>query len=346
MKHILFTFSILFLTLSSGLAQDVPEVQQSLITKITATWCPNCGGWGWTFFDNLYDDNADKAVLIAAHYSGELQTSVSSDFATNFGVNYQPFFILGNENQNVSAGNAATKRMEIENAVDNNYLSDPIANAGLIVSKNGNSLSVQTKTRFFQNASGDYYLGVYVIEDGVVNYQANQGNDAVHKKVMRASMSDSSFGELIASGSISADTEFTKEYSIDISSWNENNLEIATILWKKEGNTYYFVNTNSTTELSTVGITEISEEIVDFDVYPTVTKDVVNISLDIKEEIDDVYLDLIDPTGRVIKSIFNGEAVISKQNFELSKSTVGSNGLYFIMLRSGKAVSTKKVVFQ
>ena len=110
MKHIIFTISILVSSLTIGFSQDVPEVQQSLITKITATWCPNCGGWGWTFFENIYDDNADKALLIAAHYSGELQTSVSSDFADNFNISYQPFFILGNENQNVNGETVSWRR--------------------------------------------------------------------------------------------------------------------------------------------------------------------------------------------------------------------------------------------
>jgi hypothetical protein len=346
MKHIIFTISILVSSLTIGFSQDVPEVQQSLITKITATWCPNCGGWGWTFFENIYEDNADKALLIAAHYSGELQTSVSSDFADNFNISYQPFFILGNENQNVNSGNVSAKRTEIKNAVDNNYTTSPLVNAGLTVFKNGNTLNVQTKTRFFQDASGEYYLGVYVIEDGVVEEQVGQGDDAVHKKVMRASMSDSSFGELISSGSVSTGAEFTKDYSIDIIGWNENNLEIATILWKKEGDTYIFVNTHSTTEFSTVGVSEISEKEVVFDAYPTMSTDAITVNLDIKENIGDIQLELIDQTGQKIKTIYSGEAVIGQQTFELHKSMVKSNGLYFISLRSGTAVSTKSVIFQ
>ena len=59
MKHIIFTISILVSSLTIGFSQDVPEVQQSLITKITATWCPSCGGWGWTFFENILADNDD-----------------------------------------------------------------------------------------------------------------------------------------------------------------------------------------------------------------------------------------------------------------------------------------------
>ena len=346
MKHIIFTISILVSSLTIGFSQDVPEVQQSLITQITATWCPNCGGWGWTFFENIYDDNEDKALLIAAHYSGELQTSVSSDFADNFNISYQPFFILGNENQNVNGGNASAKRTEIKNAVDNSYTTAPVVNAGLTVFKNGNTLNVQTKTRFFQDATGEYYLGVYVIEDGVVNYQANQGNDAVHKKVMRASMSDSSFGELISSGSVNSGAEFTKDYSIDINGWNENKLEIATILWRKEGDTYFFVNTHSTTEFSTVGISEISEKEVVFEAFPTVTNDVITVNLDIKENIGDLQLELIDQSGQKIKTIYSGEAVIGQQTFELNKAMVNSNGLYFITLRSGEAVTTKSVIFQ
>ncbi len=346
MKRILFTITIVLFYLNAIISQDVPEIQKSLITKITATWCPNCGSWGWTFFENIYEDNADKALIIAAHYSGELQTTVAADFATNFNVNYQPYFIVGNENQNVTSINVTAKRAVVQNLVDNNYELSPVVNAGLVVTKNGNTLDVQTKTRFFQNTDGEYYLGVYVIEDGVVNYQTNQGDDAVHKNVLRAGMSGSSFGELISIGSVSAETEITKDYSIDIIGWNENNLEIATILWKKEGSSYIYENSNSTTEITTVGVPIIPENEISFKIYPTVTESNAMVELDLKNGQADIQLELFDATGKKLTTIFEGSAASGIQTFEINKSMVNSNGLYFLMLRSGKSVSIKKIIFQ
>ncbi len=345
-KNTTIILTILLFYLNGIFAQDVPEIQQSLITKITATWCPNCGSWGWDFYEDIYADNADKALIITAHRSGDLQSDVGVDFTSNFGVNYQPFFIVNNENQNVNSTNTASKRSAIQNLVNNNYSLSPIANAGLQVTKDGNSLIVQTKTRFFQNAMGEYYLGVYVIEDGVINFQQGIGNDAVHKNVMRASMSSSSFGELIANGNIDADSEFDKEFSIQLGNWNVNNLEIATIIWKKEGNTYQFVNAHSTHEIMTVGISNIAEDNISFNVYPNVTSTTATIELQFKDGPSDIQLELFDSFGKKISTIFEGETANGTYIFELNKSSINTKGLYFIMLSLKNSISTRKLIFQ
>ncbi len=346
MNRIFFTIVLVLFSLSASISQDVPEIQKSLITKITATWCPHCGGWAWTFFDNIFADNADKALIIKANYSGDLQNTTAANFATNFNTNYQPYFIVGNENQNVTSSNVSSKRTAIQNLVNSNYNLSPVVNAGLQVVKNGNTLEVQTKTRFFQNTTGEYYIGVYVIENGVINNQTGQGSNAVHKNVLRASMSSSSFGELISSGSIDADTEFDNAYSIEIDNWNVNNLEIATIIWEKVGDTYEFVNTHSTTELTTVGVSVIPDDEISFKVYPTVTNSIATIELNFKNENSKVQLELTDVSGKHIATIFEGNAASGVQTFEIQRSLVNTNGLYFLVLRSENAVSTKKIIFK
>lgn len=346
MSRFVFTIAILLFSLNTLRSQEVQEIQKSLITKITATWCPNCGGWGWTFFDSIFVDNAAKALIIKANYSGELQNPTAADFATNFNTNYQPYFIVGNENQNVTSTNTAAKRTTIKNLVDNNYATPPVVNAGLEVTKNGDFLNVQTKTRFFQNTEGEYYLGIYVIEDGVINFQQNQGNDAVHKNVLRASMSSGSFGELITSGIISSGSEFDKPYSILLGNWNLNNLEIAAIIWKKVGNTFEFVNTHSTTEISTVGIASIPEDEIGFHVFPTITAGNVTIELNLKNENTAIQLELADLSGKKLATIFEGNAGARLRTFEINRTMAGASGLYFIVLRHGNAVSTKKIIFQ
>jgi hypothetical protein len=58
--YILLTF-VFFINLLQG--QDVPETQQSLISKVTATWCINCGTWGWSLYEGLEQDNAGSNFL-------------------------------------------------------------------------------------------------------------------------------------------------------------------------------------------------------------------------------------------------------------------------------------------
>ena len=345
-KQLFFTLTITIFTLINISAQTVPNTQQAMITKITATWCPNCGGWGWDFYNNIYSDNADKALMLQANYSGELQNQVSQDFAQNFNVNYQPYFILGNTNQNVTSSNAASKRTIIKTQVDSIFDATPIANSGLLAELDGNTLNVTVRTRFFQETIGEYYLGVYVIEDGVVNFQQNQGDNAVHKNVLRTSMTNESFGVFLDDGVVEEFSEFLNEFSIQLGDWNVNNLEIAAIIWKKEGAAYTYINSNSTTELGTVGVTLIPEDEIGFDVYPTVSNSKITIAVDLKNDVNDVKLELFDPSGKKLETIFEGRSTSGLKTFELDKSMVNSNGLYFLMLHSGDKVSTKKVIFQ
>ena len=345
-KHILFALTIILFSFNAVEAQTVPNRQQSLITKITASWCPNCGGWGWDFYENIYADNSNKALMIKAHYSGDLENQVAQDFAANFNVNYQPYFILGNDNQNVTPSNASSKRNSIKTMVDDIYLTSPIVNTGLIVEKNGNTLNVATKTHFFQQTQGEYYLGVYVIESGIVSFQQGIGNNAVHNNVIRASFSDNSFGELLDDGTITESSEYLHDFSIDLGSWNIVDLEIAIIIWQKVGDSYQYVNSSSTSEIGTVGVTSISEDEISFNVLPTITNSNATIELNLKNGQSNIQLELVDPSGKRLATIFEGRAVAGVQTFDVNKSLVKSEGLYFIVLRSGDSVSTKKIIFQ
>ncbi len=344
-RILLTLISILFF-LNAATAQDAPQIQQSLITKITATWCPNCGGWAWPFFKDIYTDNKDKALVIAAHRSGDLQNIVATSFESNFNVNYQPFFIVGNVNQNVTPGNAAARRTSIKNLVDANYLMEPVVNAGLSVSKNGNMLHVQTKTRFFQNADGEYYLGVYVIEDGVINAQVGQGDNAVHTNVLRAGMSSNSFGELLVNGSVSEGAEFENQFSIQIGNWNEDNLIIGAIIWKKNGASYEFVNTNFTDDISTTGIATIPEDEINFRIFPSPASGSATIELSVNNASETIQLELTDISGKRLKTIFEGNPGVGVHTFEVDRTSAGASGVYFVMLRRGNAVATKRIVFQ
>jgi len=124
------TLFLLFCGINSAmLAQDVPEKQQALITKIAADWCSPCGTWGWTMFENLIQDNDANAVLITAHHSGNLVTQTSSAFADNLNHISQPRFYLGNQDQAINSISIESKRQSIKEAVDNLATQAPIVNA-------------------------------------------------------------------------------------------------------------------------------------------------------------------------------------------------------------------------
>ena len=340
----------LFFGLFSLSAQEVPEVQKTLVSKISADWCTPCGTWGWDFFHDLIEDNDEQAVLMAVHHSGGLETPTSDAFATNFNIFGQPRFFLVNADQLVSSGNSALKRAEIKTAIEAGAAISPLANAVLIATLDGDQLMVNTKTRFFQNAEGEYYIGVYIIDDGYVGFQATRGNNAEHERVLRVGLSDNHFGELIMNGSIASGQEFDHSFSTTLdSNWDTEKLEVAIIIWEKEGNTYNFINTHSTTEFETATSTEGlfgSNNFLNMSVQPNISDVQVNVRLDLPASANNLELQLVNLQGQIVRSVFRGSLTAGEHQFEINRAELGLSGMYFIIAKHEQEVITEKVYFQ
>ena len=337
---------ILFFS-NSFFAQDVPEVQRPLVTKIAATWCPPCGGWGWTFFEDLVIDNEEKATMIVAHHDGQLVTIAGDAFSSNFNSPYQPYFYVYNDDVGASSSNAAAKRTEVKDMVDVEAAKSPIANTGMILNLYDVQLQIITKTKFFQAASGEYYLGIYAVENEVVNFQQGQGNNAIHEKVLRGSLIDDTFGELISSGNIDAGSEFGKVYNIELdANWNTDHLEIVTIIWKKEGDTYVATNTNLSTDfVPLVGNENVLLQDASMKVLPNVISNQAIINIELEKELKDATVELIDLDGKTVANIFQGNLPLGNSNFNIEQNLVPAQGMYFVVLKSNQKVITKKVIF-
>ncbi|MEK7257887.1 MAG: Omp28-related outer membrane protein, partial [Bacteroidota bacterium] len=243
MKKTTSTILLLSFFIFQAAAQQIEAVQRSLITKRTATWCPPCGAWGWTMFDNLIADNQDKAVFFAAHFGTSLlANTVGEELTDNFGAAYQPVFYLDEVNQNATSGNAASTRTAIKTKVDDAFAAEPIANSTFKPTWQNGQIKVDASVKFFQATEGDFYLGVYLVEDNVLEYQASIGNNAVHHQVLQASFSTSTWGEPLANGSVEADATFTKSFSLEAEDPATHDYEVVGVIWKKVGSKYQVVN--------------------------------------------------------------------------------------------------------
>jgi len=75
----LFSALLLVMLVGVGFAQ-VSTDQNTVITKVSADWCPNCGGWAWPVFEDMRSAMADKnAIFVLAHRDGGLKNDVSFD---------------------------------------------------------------------------------------------------------------------------------------------------------------------------------------------------------------------------------------------------------------------------
>lgn len=339
-------------------AQDitVPVANRPLITKRTASWCPLCGSWGWTLFRGLLDDNSDNALLIASHYSGEYQNPVAIAFSNNFGGFGQPTFFVNNENQNATSGTAAAVRATVKTGVQNINAQAPEAQSGILAEVDDNyTLTARAKTRFFEATEGEYYLGLYLIERNFFAYQAGQGNNAHHKQVLRLSFNGEPYGELIANGNIAAGTEADISHTIGIADMGEagiteteglysDNFEVAAIIWKKVGNSYQVVNTNSA-DVEILSAVKDLRQLQAFEAWPAPAGQVINARVELSDPLPNAQLALFGADGSLVRMLFEGNLQEGPHNFVVERGGL-SAGLYYLRLSSADRMAGRTVIFK
>ena len=344
---------LLFIALSSAslfAQQSVPEVQKTMITKVTATWCPPCGGWGWDLFSDLVDDNSSSAVLIAGHYAGsDLQTTAGNEIADNFGVSGQPSFYLGNARQSATQGTSATARNTIKSEVDAALASSPVVNATVYATAfdGAANYSFETKVEFFQATSGEYSLAVYAVEDGVINRQTSRGNDAVHKRVMRGNIDgQTTFGEVFQTGAALPGDTYSSTFNFEFpGEWNTSNISLVSVLWLKNGDTYEFVNANQIVQedWEFVSSTNNALSASDYRVTGFSESGILTTTLDFAAGAQNVQLSLIDESGRLLASRSLGDTPSGKTQVVWEDLNL-QTGLVVVRLRTEDGERTVKVM--
>lgn len=204
--------------------------QWGLAINYTATWCGPCGSWGSPLIHEL--SQVDEVVAITVHsandpmFNSALYKSFNADRPSGDII---PSFWIGDEkSQELNTMNSLLQQI-------------PVAGIGIESSQTESSITIKTKTEFFMAGSGQYYLSVLILEDGINgsesagNYKQNGVADPVNYKhdfVLRASsVNNNVYGEELISnpekGSI-----VDKEYEIVLNpGWDQHVYPVA-ILWQ------------------------------------------------------------------------------------------------------------------
>ena len=212
-----------------------------------------------------------------------------------------------------------------------------------------NIITVNTKTQFFQSASGEYYLSLFFVTKSVIAYQASQGNNANHKNVLVTELGGNTFGELIAQGDMAVDATFDKSYTLQPADLGElENVKFVTVLWKKEGDNYHLVNTNFTDDITEQMVSSLDETASNsgFVVRPNIINNAAQIELALTEQVTQAEVILFDVMGKKVKTLFSGQLDAGVQQLEVKRSDVGSSGIYFVQLRANGQQWARKVVFE
>jgi len=345
MKRIFTLFLAIIMTITIQ-AQIVPEEQQSLITKVTATWCGNCGTWGWSFYEDISADNDDKALMMKAHYSGDLQNSIGQEMGTNFNITGQPRFFVNNTDQNITPSNTTTKRTEVANAVNDIASQTPIVNAAVDVTITVGEINFEVKTKFFAATSGEYYTNVYIVEDNVIANQSGQstGANTSHQDVVRGAVDANTFGQLVVDGSAGMNMEVNHSYVIQTDpTWDIENLEFIAVVWSKSEGVYSFENGSSSTNVVISSTEDIADEI-DLSVKPTLLEDETTVSLTLEEQTD-LSINLYDLNGKVVRQIQQGNLPTGNHQFTIQKDNLAA-GMYIVNIQTAKGIATKKIIVQ
>ena len=223
--------------------------QRAVVVYQGATWCPPCGTNGEPAKAHIESTHGSDVALISVQAGDAI--SGSSDFGPVFGDVFAtlagstgiPHIFYSSHGYTFSddgfSSSESTNNSWTDAAINSMLSKTPEAGVGAFASISGNTITVKTKTKF-TSATGQRWIGVYLVEDGVMASQSlvtGGPTSLEHNNVLRASATGST-GDL---GTVSLGTSFTANQTVEgsytitaNSTWNKDKLQVVVVLW--EGN--------------------------------------------------------------------------------------------------------------
>jgi hypothetical protein len=308
-------FAVLFFMLSSILvfAQSSSTTQKTLITKRTATWCPNCGTWGWDMAKGVEALRNENAILIRAHYSGILESKVANDITENFDAIYQPEFFINEERQNVGSSTWSAQLPVFDEIIDENAKQEANVSFTIFSTFEDNKISTEISVDVMKALDGEYFLAAYLIEDSIEANQASLSSTAIHNSVLRASFTEDSFGEMIIDGSaeLGFKAELDETMEVEGDDVGGRLFRVLAVVWKKVGTQYQVENVHESTVSEFSSVSNMPVRQSDFRIYQTGEKVVVEDIGGRNQAITN--LDIFTISGSRIQS----QAIINKNQSEI-----------------------------
>lgn len=334
----LFLFKI-----ESLISQPIPEKRNyALIHKQTATWCKYCGSWGWELQDSLEKNYKDIALVISLHANNSgLQNTLTKAWNDNFSVsNSIPcWYANGIDQTKWSSGNVYGYKIRENIKMEVNKFSSAtvVASSSFKYNFNGDSISVISNVKFFQNTTGEYYLGVYLFEDSVLFKQTTLNGEEIksHNNLLRYSLNDSPFGSQIFDGTIQNNAVYKLQfpnYYIDPKKVISKYSYLASIIWKKVNGKYLFVNSNKLTGYLNRTLTDVSDNKVDENIVKLQSNpldNIITLEFNAKESFINSNVSIFNLNGEML--VYEKLNIIYPgTNIHEIKTDVLSQGIYLI----------------
>ena len=340
MKKALLLCGFMFIGLFSQ--AQVSDEQYSLVTKISADWCPNCGNWAWDAFEDMRSTLEDKKVIfVLAHHTGGLENSVSGPWCENLENQYQPEFFLNNDFQNMNGNTAASVTASMGEQID--LLADLGTFAGVegkgYTTSDENKLFADVSVEFFSEIEGEYFLGVYTIQNNILWNQSGQGM-VMQPRLLTGSFTEDWYGMPINGTTGQQDFTFEMARPSDFDAEN-GNTEILTVIWNKLPSGQYLVfNANVNNEIESVSSNdEVEVKLSGIKTYLQEEE----LILSLKEvNLDVLQVNIVDVVGKsILKKQFN-QNDLQASNLSLDVSQLNT-GFYFVQMESKNSKWTTKI---
>lgn len=329
----LLTFIAVILSVGATTAQ-----KRAVMSKVTATWCPRCGDYGWDIMETLkadYNQNGDDALVLGVHYSGNLQSPVATWMASNLRASGQPQFFVSNENFFVTAANWESKVDEIKDGIATYVNSQTsIAKATIqtydVIADNGDfNINVEVSQ---EDTPDDLFLGVYIYENDVLEVQAGQSGMVNHPNVLREVLATENFGDQIATAGDQGTGDQTYNYTWSPNAdYNIDNVGVLAIVWRKQGDNYVM---DYSTAVSTFSSVTSDVEELDPSIF-SITQDMASIQIQ-ADNANQYNVDLYNSAGQLIKqTTFSNRIIIPSSDL--------NTGIYILTLTDGDKRLTQKI---
>ncbi|MEM1120858.1 MAG: Omp28-related outer membrane protein [Bacteroidota bacterium] len=342
MKSVYVLLTAFLFVANSLTAQRIPP-NKLVILKATSTECNVCGLRAWDEFKDVVEKYERDHVVMAVHPFdiSKLYSRTAEELVNNMPTFFGTPSLYTNEETHFNFWFDG-----IRDAIDPWQARRVTAHPEIDFQINGNELTAEVNTQFLFSTNRPHYVAVYLVEDKIKEFQDNRGPEDLHSKILRTHLGESTFGTLLSESNIEANQQFTNTFSMELDpEWKPENLEVATIIWERRGETYHIVNANKAATASfSTSINILEKAKVQLAVQPTMISDIATIQLDLPTAQADLNIRIVNTLGQTIQTIFTGNLPQGTTTFDLNRNAIKEAGLYFLVAEKEGSRLTEKII--
>ena len=183
-------------------------------TDAQCTFCPAAS----RYIDQFILEKNKNVHLMAFHEKDSWKLPQYSVLQKKFNITATPYAVV---DMRSGFSMESGKMSDVKEAV-NNAPEQSRTHCGIEVSSTKDGQKAKVTAKVYSEKSSNYYLALYVVEDGIIGEQLDNGQitpDYYHQFVVRQLVSATVYGDHL--GRVNAQSEATKEYEIAIEpTWN------------------------------------------------------------------------------------------------------------------------------